>query len=469
MDNFLKRAKFLSFLIRKLYQRFGACINIDKVQIIPDLQRYIFKIKILPGTKVQSIFTHAQDIQAALELYLFCPFQRGTSIFIAVSEVDVKENRLLKILRSPEFQNSTMQIPLALGYDIMGGMYLADLAELLHLVVVGPSGTGKSVALQCMILSIITKCPVDSVRLILFDIGANSLSHFANVKHLYHPIVKDTETGIIVLDSLVSEMEKRIALGEDICQGLPFIICLIDEFDDTMARIDDKQESKRVTASLNSIIRRGRKANIILILASHNLKLDNANKVNIGGIIPRISFQSTNHYNSSTAIGSSGAQNLSGEGSMLFVSQEERKPIQLQGSYVTKDEIKEILKNDPEGYDDIDMLEVKEVSVLNNLAIDDITPKKGEKELADILFWTLGQETISANKIQKQFKIGKRANEIIEALNKMDIATDKFSNQPRKVKPACIGDLPPETLNFLEQYGHTEDTIKKIFEQKIKS
>lgn len=465
MNNPLKRAKNLCHTICKYYQSFGVHIRITKVQIISGLQRYIFKIEPLPGTKVQAIFTHATDIQAAMELHLFYPFRMGVFILIAVSEFDVKENRLLKILRSPEFYNSTMQIPLALGYDIMGGMYLADLAELLHLVVVGPSGTGKSVALQCIVLSIIVKCPVSYVRLILFDIGANSLSHFANVKHLYHPIVKDTETGIAVLESLVAEMEKRIDLGEDTCQGLPFIICLIDEFDDTIDGIENKQDAKRFTASLNSIIRRGRKAKIILILASHNPKLENA-KVNLSGIIARISFQSTNHYNSSTAIGDSGAQNLSGGGAMLFKSQNERTPKLLQGSYVTLKEITEILENAPEGYDDIDMLEINFPEISEDPVSSNVTTKKDKQELADILFWVLNHTHISVLQIQKQFRIGNRATEIMDVLYKMNIVTAKFSNQPREVSANCLEDLSSDTINFLEDYGYTKAQIKETFKSK---
>ena len=430
-----------------------------------NLQRYIFRIEPLPGTKVQAIFTHAADIQTAAALPLFCPLRVGVLILISVSESGIKENRLLKILGSPKFYNSTMQIPLALGYNMMGSMYFADLAKLLHLVVVGPSETGKSVALQCIILSIIFKCPVNSVRLILFDIGANSLSHFANIDHLYHPIVKDSETGITVLESLVAEMDKRIELGEDACHALPFIICLIDEFDDTIAGIEYKQDAKRFTASLNSIIRRGRKAKIILILASHNPKLENV-KINISGIIPRISFQSTNHYNSSTAIGGSSAQNLSGEGAMLFKSQEECTPILLQGSYVTPAEITKMLENFPKVYENIDMLEMKCPEISDDPVSGNVTVKKDKQELADILFWALNNTHISVLQIQKNFKIGKRATEIMNELYKMNIVTTKFSNQPREVIANCPEDLSSETIRFLEDYGYTEAQIKAAFESK---
>lgn len=465
MNNLLKRAKHLCHSICKYYQSLGVHIRITKVHPIPDLKRYIFKIELLPGTKVQAIFTHAPDIQAAMELHLFAPFKMGVSTFIAVSEFDVKENRLLKILGSPEFCNSTMQIPLALGYDLMGNMYLADLAKLLHLVVVGPSGSGKSITLKCIVLSIIVKCPVSSARLILFDIGADSLSHFANVKHLYHPIVKDTETGIFVLESLMSEMARRIDLGEDACRDLPFIICLIDEFDDTISGIEDKQDAKKFTASLNSIIRRGRKAKIILILASHNPKLENV-RVDISGIIPRISFQSTNHHNSSTAIGNSGAQNLSGDGAMLFKSQDERTPKLLQGSYVTSAEIVKILENAPEGYDDIDMLEIKFPEISADIDASNVTTKNDKRELANILFWTLNNTHVSVLQIQKNFKIGNRATEIMEILHKMNIVTAKFSNQPREVIANRLEDLSSDTIKLLEDYGYKRAQVKEALESK---
>lgn len=455
-----KKIKLLAKEITRAYKNFGVDINIAGGTIIPYLKRYIFNIELMPGTRIQGLFTYAQDIQVILKVHLFYPFRDKASIYIAVSEVDVDRNQLLKILRSPKFQNSTMQIPLALGYDILGNMYLADLAKLLHLIVVGPSGTGKSVALQCIVLSIIVKCTVSSVRLILFDIGANSLSHFSSVKHLYHPIIKDTETGIIVLESLVAEMDRRITLSEDALQNLPFIVCIIDEFDDTIAGIEGKEDSKRFTIFINSIIRRGRKAKIILILASHNPKSGNV-KVNLDGIVPRITFQSANHYNSSTAIGISGAQSLRGGGAMLFKSQEVLTPMFLQGSFVTKDEIKKILSNAPAGCDDLNMLEVRYPELSEYISCGETTVAKSQKEFADILFWVLGRKKVSALEIKTTFRMGNRVNEIIEKLYEMSIITDKNANQPRKVIPQSIEEIPEKIMNLLQNNGYSIDMISE--------
>lgn len=465
MNYISEKLKSLKRLIEKYYQSVSVYIAITGVQIIPSLKRYIFSLAILPGTRVQKIFDCAQDVKDALKLHLFYPFRSGTSIYIAVSEFDVKENRLLKILGSIEFSNSTMQIPIALGYDIMGGMYITDLAKQEHLLIVGPTGTGKSVALRCIVMSIIVKCPVDSVRLILFDIGANSLSIFENVKHLYHQIVKDIETGIVVLESLVAEIDRRVALGERECRNLPFLVCIIDEFDDTIANAGNKG-SKRFTASLNSIIRRGRKAKIILILASHDPQLKNVDKVNVNGIVPRIAFKCSKHNNSSTALGVTGAEDLPGEGAMLFKSKEGSKPIMLQGSYVTDEEIEETLKNAPTGCDDIDMLEIEKAQIMEDNIFNDISIDEGKKELADILFWVLGHATISVLQMQKHFHIGKRATEIMDVLHGMNIVSARFANQPREVKPVCIEELSTEAISLLEHYGYTTEHIGKILEAK---
>lgn len=464
-SNCFGRAKDWGHTIKNCYQNLNVDINVTGVQIISSLLRYIFTIELLPGTRVQNIFTRAADVQAALGLHLFYPFREGTSIRIAVSEFDFKENRLLNILRSPLFSESKMQIPLAIGYSLTGSMYLADLAKLLHLLVVGPSGTGKSVALQCIVLSMIVGCPANAVRLVLFDIGANSLSVFENIVHLCHPIVMDTETGIVVIESLVAEIDRRSDLDTTECQRLPFIVCIIDEFDDTIASIQDKEDAKRFTNSINSIIRRGRKAKIILILASHDPTLKNT-RVNINGIIPRIAFQCAKRHNSSTALGVTGAEHLSNGGAMLFKSQI-GVPALLQGSYITTAEIEKILDSAPTGCDDSYMLELREPEiVVNGVAIGNSTNEKDGKEMADIILWALGHDTISIRRIQQNFKIGNRAAEIMDSLYQLGIVEDKFSNQPRKILPQSIEDIPTEAVDFLENNGISKDDIVTILGRK---
>lgn len=466
--NFIKRAKNIAQKLVESYQKYGANIEITDIQIIRSLQRYIYTVRLSPGTKVKTIFDCANDIKYALGLHLIYPIKMEVSIFIAVSEHEVKENKLLKILRSPQFSNSNLAIPLALGYDIRGNMHIADLTKLIHLLIVGPSGTGKSIALQCIILSILVSRPASSVMLLLFDIGGNSLSLFSDVVHLYHPLVKEIQTGISVLDSLVAEMEERINLGENVCKSLPFIVCIIDEFDETIASIEDKKQSDRFVNALNSIMRIGRKAKIILILASHDPALKNT-KVNVNLISSRIVFQCAKQHNSLTA-GVAGADKLPGGGAMFFKSQAGVEF--LQGSFVTTLEIERILSTAPQGYDNVKKLKIREPESLylsevpDEASLSNADVKKANKELADIAIWALSQKLISSRQMQNHFKMSKRADGIINKLKDMGIVSEKFSKQPRTVLPNCLDDLSQETLTFLNSQGYSTEAILKTINSK---
>jgi DNA segregation ATPase FtsK/SpoIIIE-like protein len=305
---------------------------------------------------------------------------------------------------------------------------------------------------------------VNLARLILFDIGGNSLSLFSDVTHLYHPIVKDVEEGIKVLESLVIEMGRRIDIGEDVCQHLPFVVCIIDEFDDTISNIDDNKDSMRFITAIKSLILRGRKANIIMILASHDPTLKNT-KVKVNLIIPRIAFQCAKSHNSSTGLGVTGAEKLPGGGAMLFKSQSGITP--LQGSFVTPVEIERILSSAPIGYEDIDRLEIVEPETTDDGAVISNTAKeKADRELAKIVIWALGQDSVSARQITEQFRIGNRSSKILDKLFERGIVEAKFAKQPRKVLPVCLEDLSPDTVALLERCSYSEDRIREGFDAK---
>lgn len=468
MNKVYKEAIKLAHLVERAYLELGVRIELTPNLYFVHLNRYLFHVKILPGTRIKMLLNFEKDVQIALGFRQFLLFQKESSIYLTLSRSNLYENRLLTILSSSHFSNSQMKIPLALGYDFTGSAYITDLSELVHLLVVGSSGTGKSTALQSIITSIIVGCSVDSVRLILFDIGGNSLSVFENVLHLYHPIVKETQTGVCVLESLVSEIEKRIMYGEEGCKDLPYIVVLIDEFDDTIASIQDKKTEKRFVNAINTIIRRGRKAKVILILASHDPTLKNT-KVNINGIIPRIVFQCSKYQDSLSALGVTGAENLQGKGTMLFKSGT-GPLLTLQGSFVCKDEIERILKNAPALPDDYSMLNIQKFSFSTDTE-DDAAAKgstciKKNKELAGIIMWVLGNQTISALRIKDEFNIGNRANDIMEQLVQMKLISEKDANKPRKVFIQSAEDLSDNVSNFLKSYGYSPDDIDAAINSK---
>ena len=464
MSHDIKEAKKIKRIITVEYRHHGIKIKLKECIIIPHLKRYIFTIKPSKGTRINQILDRAEDIQITLGLPLFYVFKDGISVHLAVSMYEIKENSLLKILQNPLFLESDMEIPLALGYELTGDMHIADLTEMLHLLIVGPSGSGKSVALKCLILSILVRCSVEDVRLIVVEIGSSSLSKFNNALHLHHPIVKDVQTAIIVLESLVEEMNYRNDIGEEECQSLPYRIVIIEEFDDTISNIPDKEDSTKFTSALDSLIRKGRKAKIILILASHNPTLKTA-KVNVNLIESRIAFRCAKHHNSSAALGVPGAEKLAGKGAMLFKSNGNISHI--QGAFVTDEEITQILSTSPSGYEDIDMLEIKEPEPPHLPAvIDGIAVDANDKELASIIFWVIQHQKTSARLIQQSFRIGKRASNIIDTLHTMGIITGKFANQQREVIVTYFEDLSEVVIDLLNKHGYTEEQIQVVLDAK---
>ena len=436
---------------------FGAKIFISGVTFIPHLHRYIFKIGIALGTKLKTITDYADDVQATLGLPFFQAIQEDkTHISIAASEYDIKENRLLKILGNPIFTNSNMQLPIAIGFDVFGNMCVEDLVSLRHLLVVGPSGTGKSVALKCILTSIIVGRPVSFVNLLVFDIGATSLSQFEDLPHLSHDIVKDIKTGIRVLTALAQEMEERLSHKENELVDEPFIICMIDEFNSIITQIVDKQEAQIFVNLINNLVWRGRKAKIIMILATQDPS-SKTTKVDTSTITSRITFQVLKHQNSSSALGITGAEKLPGDGAMLFKFNNNVK--YLQGSYVTPQEIDMILDNPPTDYEDGNKFVVRELeSTATQRAVAEVFSKKvpagrDTKELADIILWTLEHNTVSAKSLREHFKMGNRAYDIIDELHSLGIVSGKFSNQPREVIPQSIGELSSEAINILSNNG----------------
>ena len=358
-----------------------------------------------------------------------------------------------------------MNIPIAIGYDILGEKRIVDLSQLVHLLVIGASGFGKSVTLQCMVLSIISRCSVEKARLILFDIGANSLSQFEGIQHLFHPIIKDTETGIVVLEALVAEMDDRMSHGKEAIQSFPYLICIIDEFDDMIASANRKV-ALRYSNAVNSIIRRGRKAKVIIVLASHSPTVKTT-QIAINSIISRITFKCQNGKESYTALGETGAELLAVPGEMMFKAKDGGRAVMLRGAYVTDEEIELFLGELQKSDEDIDMLKIGRSEDAEDIYIGDhAADSEGKKELADIIYWILGYKTTSMNKIREKFKMSNRVTDIMKILEELHIVTEQFSKQPRRVIPVCIEDLSPDIVSMLEQYGYAKENIEDIFRNR---
>lgn len=347
------------------------------------------------------------------------------------------------------------------------------LAKFPHLLVGSSSGSGKSVLLQCLICCIIAFQPVQRVNLILFDINSSDLTVFSGAPHLSHPVVKDIETAVKVILALEAEMNRRHNEHDD----WPYIVCISDEYSSLVTNIEDKKVREKVINAISKLLRMGRRAKIIWVLAAQDPTKDNM-KVELANITARIAFKCAKYHNSVTILGEAGAEELTDSGTMLFKSPEFPNPMRLQGAYPEPKGIKELLSYlftkpfDTTGKFEIRESEISGSSWDEDMVLGDRPPARQEqyikeKELCDIIKWAVGQEQISAVKIMKFFHMSGRANDVINRLTELGIISEQFAKQPRQVLYTSLEDLPIGVKTLLTQNGIPIPAIDEVDRENL--
>lgn len=466
------QAQRLASLAEQHYQCHGINIRLRLHSYLRDYQHFIFRVVPMPGTKIDGVFERAADIQAALQIHLFQPFRDGVLIFLAVSQLSVRENSLRKMLTSPAFRNSKATLPIALGYDLMGRMVFADLEKMPHAMYAGATRSGKSVGLLCLAISLVCKHPVSEVNLIIFDIGANTLEVLENVPHLSHPIVKDRDPGIHVIQSLMDEMERRIALSGSALCDLPAIICIIDEYISFIDSIDNKQKREKVVNNISNLLRRGRKAKVHMVLATQNPK-NKAMGVDLDNITSRMAFKVARFQTSIAILNCAGAEKLPGNGALLYQSVEYPEPIYIQGAYMPEIEIEQLVTRiNGIAQSPANKFVIPEAATSDYDAVPDALPgavqpdSEEEEEFVNIVLWTLEHNAISVEKLKRRFSMGNRANRIMDKLCEAGLVSTKFSNQPRSVLPHSVEDIPDAVMNLLTRGGIPSEEVAMAFSRR---
>lgn len=469
----LELAIKLAALIEWHYRCHKINISLRLHSFIRDCQRFIFRIIPLPGTKKGGIFDRADDIQAAMPipLPLFQPYRKETQIFLAVSTVPVGEVSLKGMLTSPAFRNSDKALPVALGCDMAGEAVIEDLNEMIHALYVGATGSGKSIGLLSLILSLVCTHPASEVNLIIFDFGADTLDVLEGIPQLSYPIVKDRDEGIYVIQSLVDEMDRRYGIESSQRCDLPTIVCVMDEFISYIDSFDNRRERQMVVSNITYLLRRGRKVKIRLVLATQEPK-NNKMKVEISNITSRMAFRVDRHQTSSTILNHGGAEKLPGKGAMLYQSANYPKSIYVQGAYISDDEAAQLVERVKAAEQDrSNKFVIPEdaglyfPTPLSAPVLADVvqTGNKDEKEFASIILWTLGREDVSALQIKQRFQMGNRVNEIMDRLCEVGLIGEKYANQPRTVLPQSVEDIPDRVMNLLTRQGKSvEDVVAAL-------
>lgn len=461
-------------LVELHYASHGIKVKLQLHDILSNYQRLIFHVILMPGTKVDGIFERAADIQVALQLQLFQPFREGVSVFLAVSQKSVSENSLWKMLTSQAFLCSKATLPVALGYDLLGRMVFADLETMPHAMYAGATRSGKSIGLICLIMSLICKHPASEVNLVIFDIGASSLDALGSVPHLSCPIVKDRTEGIHVIQSLKEEMERRIVLSSPELSNLPAVICVVDEYASFISSVESEQRQK-VAGNISNLLRRGRKAKIHMVLATQDPK-NKTMEVEIDNITTRMAFKVARFQTSIAILNCAGAEKLPGNGAMLYRSEEYPEPLYIQGAYISDAEVGRLVERINGTEQAIkNMFLIPENTALYLQPESDVPPEAipatsgEESEFAKIIIWTLEQDGISVEKIKRKFSMGNRANGIMDKLYETGLVSEKFANQPRRVLPRSVEDVPAAVMELLTREGISAEDVAAAFNRRNSS
>lgn len=458
------------------YQHYKVPIGISNVKYIDE--RYVFYIKPLPGTDIKLLSRYADEVKRLMEVELFTLDITPSEIKLVVSEKPLYENSLIKILESPQFKESEMEIPYAVGYDILGQIVIADVAEFPHLLVGGATKSGKSSALHSLLMSIIYKQSADKVKLLLFDFGASELKIYDKVPHMIQPTIRsnEIEKGRQCLSWLQTEMENRLEKKDlfDVrsfaveIKKWPSIVCVIDEFPAFVRKLTAEKRDKKAYTIIEDLLERARKVKIHLVLAAQNSSKDNI-EIRTTNLGARIAFKCNNRYESQAIIESADAVNLSGKGVMYFKCDQHEGIRRIQGSFMSLVKIEDMLecmdftdKCDERKYDkvkirfdslhEVNGIETKQRS----LSLED----EDEKLLLEIVRWMQDKKSISNNQLKHHFEMGyERANRFLARLEKAGLisAQKRGAKLPRKIEQ-------DEVKKYLKRY---KDIAENELEEDI--
>lgn len=460
----------LALLLETKLNEFGIEAVVETVLPGPVVTR--FEIQPAPGTKASKITGIAQDIARSLSVSSVRVVEviEGKSVVgIEIPNTNRKMVRLTEILSSNAFKTSTSNLTLALGHDIAGKSVVVDLGKMPHLLVAGTTGSGKSVGVNAMLLSLLFKSDPKDVRLILIDPKMLELSVYDGIPHLLTPVITDMTDASNGLRWCVVEMDRRYKLmsmmgvrnlagfnkkieeaaengkqilnplnenEEEYLETLPSIVVVVDEFADMMMLV-----GKKVEHLIARIAQKARAAGIHLILATQRPSVDVITGLIKANIPTRIGFQVSSKIDSRTIIDQGGAEQLLGYGDMLYLPPGVGVPIRVHGAFVGDDEVHRVVNDwksraEPDYIESI-VNEAQETGPIPGWSSSESSGSNSEDsdELYDeAVNFVIESRRASISAVQRKLRIGyNRAARLIETMEEAGLVTEMSSNGSREV------------------------------------
>ena len=433
---------------------FGVQTRITDICRGPAVTRY--ELQPSAGVKISKITGLADDIAlnlASAGIRIEAPIPNKAAVGIEVPNKNVSMVTIREIVESQEFQSSQGVLTACLGRDIAGSITLADIGKMPHVLIAGSTGSGKSVCINSIIMSLLYKYSPEEVKLLMVDPKVVELGVYNGIPHLLVPVVTDPKKAAGALNWAVGEMMNRyktfaansvkdlagynrLAEGRDDLEAMPKIVIIIDELADLMMAAPNEVED-----SICRLAQMARAAGMHLVIATQRPSVDVITGVIKANIPSRIAFAVSSQVDSRTILDMGGAEKLLGRGDMLFYPVGISKPLRVQGCFVTENEVESVVsfikESTAASYDDAIAQDIERLAVVakgkGKQAADDLDDAEDEMLPAAIeCVVEMGQASTSA--LQRRLKLGyARAARIIDQLEQRGIVGPFEGSKPRQV------------------------------------
>lgn len=429
-------------LLMKTFKSFNLQAELIGITKGPTVTR--FEIQPAPGIKINKFTNLQDDLKLSLavqDIRIEAPIPGKQAIGIEVPNLKPRPVLLGELLTSKEFQEAESPLTICLGTDLSGQPVVTDIQKMPHGLIAGSTGSGKSVCINSILVSLLYKSNPNQLRLLLIDPKVVELSPYQRIPHLVTPVVTDPKKANAALKWAVQEMEHRYQLfaelgvrdlerynqalatetGEEF--SLPYLVIIIDELADLMM-----VSPQEVEDSICRLTQKARACGIHLIVATQRPSVDVITGLIKANIPTRLAFSVSSQVDSRTILDMAGAERLLGKGDMLFLPSGAGKAFRVQGSYVSDEEIEEVVNQIAVAGTDHFLFTSDDLSSTNqSFDVDD-------ELISDAVLYVFEQGVASASSLQRKFRIGyNRAARMIEWMEEQGMISESLGSKPRTV------------------------------------
>lgn len=453
-------------ILLKTLGDFGVEVTAGKINVGPTVTQY--ELKPSEGVKLNTIKARADDLALALAVHpvrVEAPIPGKSAVGVEVPNKEAARVSLRSVLESETFKKRKSNTSLPLGLDVAGDIILADLKKMPHMLVAGATGSGKSVGLNGMILSLLYQNSPRDLRLLLVDPKRVEFTAYNGIPHLLTPVVVDVDKTVNLLRWAVTEMERRFKLFQEVGsrdiesynekvgkgmksesgthhEKIPYIVLIIDELADLMA-----QASNEVEAAIVRLAQLARATGMHLIVATQRPSVDVITGLIKANITSRVAFAVASQIDSRTIIDQSGAEKLMGNGDMLFLGGEFTKPKRVQGAFVSEKDVKAVcdfLRSEGSAIYDNSITEYREVAGIKS-------SKRGgggggmegsDSMLKEAIQLVVESGTASASFLQRRLSVGyARAARLLDLMEEQGVIGPSQGAKPRDILISSLDEI----------------------------